>query len=157
MNMNDPHERLRYHVTGAIERGEVKPIVELISMQGAFDKAALGVIKQGWPATNDLGTCAYYAKDPDTGVVRYCGIGHLLPDDETRIRWDNHVGALMDYSVSNDELNKVGLGHLPLKFLHELQRAHDGAQEAGDDFLATFKAKMLAVAERWDLDPSVVR
>lgn len=28
MTFNDPHEALRYHVTGAVERGEQEPITE---------------------------------------------------------------------------------------------------------------------------------
>lgn len=117
-----------------------------MAMQDEFDRALQGVIKQGIPSF-DGEACQYLT--PETGAK--CGVGHLLPDDETRIAWDFRVGALTDYGHGVDqELAKVGLTE-PVEFYIDLQRAHDKAQEKGGDFLADFRFNMAGVAKKWGL------
>lgn len=124
-----------------------------ITLQEAFDKAYLGVMTQGGPDQDAGGACMY--RTPE-GLS--CGVGHLLPDDETRMLWDRKCIAMSDLVDKPDHLRsqapfleKAGLMHLGVEFLYALQNAHDEAQYQERvhkaSFLDDFHKRMVEVAQ----------
>ncbi len=127
-----------------------------MTRQEMFDKAYLGVIKQGGPAVqSSRGTvglsCSYLSRD--TG--RKCAVGQLLTDLEL-IEVGGFVGG-----VGNLEADWPSLTILPkpewlnydnLSFLEEMQQVHDNQYHTdGDGYLGYFKGSMQDFAVRWEL------
>lgn len=140
-----------------------------LTKQEAFDKAAIGVIKQGAPSIaateRRLTTLCRYLSDD--GLC--CGVGHLLPSDDMRKKWDERAIYMQDYEADGkahsfatitgfkDDLIKAGLINLTPKFLAALQAAHDDASLVSKDyFIDQFKYNMRNVARRFRVSPKVL-
>ena len=158
------------------------------TMQTAFDQAARGVLWQGRPS-HEHGDCQYRSSHSDKPLL-CCGVGWLI-DDETAASWEfdvapstlyNDAGAYIpDLPVAKkptgypaemvaETLEAVAdssLSHLDLRFLADLQSAHDMANEnaemmsiswevCDEDFVDHFRALMLNLAYAWDLDPAAI-
>lgn len=119
-----------------------------MNQQEAFDRAALGVLTQGGPSTDAMGSCQYLS---ETG--RMCGVGQLLPDDDTRRRWDSY-GSVDD--LPWDMIEEAGLSELGGDFLARLQLAHDKAAAAHGEFAGAFKRRMQRVAEEFHISSEVL-
>lgn len=128
-----------------------------MNMQEAFDRAAVGVIKQGVPSVAPDGSCQYI-----TGEAK-CGVGHLLANDAMCASWDEAVWTTHD--LVKDESIRIqmlpdmklsGIDQLPIEFLNDLQLAHDLASPCAD-FIAEFKSAMREVADKWELDKGMVQ
>ena len=127
-----------------------------LTLQEIFDKAYIGVVKQGRPSS-DVNGCHYTL---NTGnAVLHCAVGHLFPegtdtDDfnclmvteaETRLteKGEKLASALTNAGVNVDSKSNVLL-------LSRLQKAHDGAP-TDNRFLDAFKASAAIVAANFDL------
>jgi len=111
--------------------------------QEMFDKAYIGVVKQGCKSTDVLGSCLYRGVN-DTK----CGIGFLIHDDIAKA-WDRR---------KNNEITKIkSTKRYPVpKFIVDnislagaIQRAHDEAMDT--DFIRDFKKNMKCVAIAYNL------
>lgn len=111
--------------------------------QEMFDKAYIGVVKQGCKSTNFGGGCLYRGVNNTK-----CGIGFLIPDDIARA-WDKR---------RNNEITKIkSTKRYPVpKFIVDnillagaIQRAHDGAHRFS--FIRDFKKNMQRVANAYNL------
>ena len=163
-------------------------------MQSAFDQAARGVLWQGRPS-HEHGDCQYRSSHSDKPLM-CCGVGWLI-DDDTAAAWEFDVVPSNLYdSVGvfipdlEDAKNPTGylagmvadtlegiagssLSHLDLRFLADLQDAHDTAKNEAESiecpyghdeyeerfeaaFINQFRTFMLNVAYAWDLDPTVI-
>lgn len=131
-----------------------------LTMQEAFDKAALAVLEQGMPSEL-VGTCLYISHAAD-GSELHCGIGFLLPSNEMCEYWDNNewtMMSLLDKDLEDSiqlewekDLQDTGLNNLHPRFLLELQNAHDNCIElTGDTFRYQFRRRMLRVAKNYGL------
>ena len=120
--------------------------------QELFDKAYIGVVKQGVPSRSESGGCFY--RGPNGSK---CAVGFLI-DDETAEEWE---GFGVWYVLR-------GAPNLPAWFvenadlLEVMQKAHDDSG-LGDftfvpeKFLPDFKARMHEIAQSYSLTvPEVV-
>lgn len=111
--------------------------------QEMFDKAYIGVVKQGCKSTNSGGGCAY------RGVAdTKCGIGFLIPDDIARA-WDRRADNSIE-SIKHTErypIPKFIADNILLA--SEIQAAHDGASKS--HFICDFKERMQWVANAYNL------
>lgn len=112
--------------------------------QEIFNKSYLTVVEQGRPSVNKEGMCAYRGKGG-----RKCAIGHLI-DDATAKRWDKYETAGI-HDVSRKARIKPDWLDSNLALLVSIQRAHDIAFWAGDDFLEDYKQRMSYVARQYYL------
>lgn len=123
-----------------------------MDMQEAFDRAARGVIEQGGPSLDRQDTCCCYLSDDGK---RRCGVGHIMPNDMVRHKWDRDFGAIQDLTwedVPAWEKEKANLLELPREFLIDLQAAHDEpSNQRAPDYLAAFRDEMRKVALTWKL------
>lgn len=146
--------------------------------QEAFDKAFLGVYKQGKPSIRDKviepdesSACLYYANG-----LR-CGIGHIFPPELYSptlenmavgyliYRWNyDDEAVLCDTPIARWFQQEFNLppklptfsGHPTLSLLCAIQRAHDNAASASEAFLSTFCALMRQVAKNHKLSAAVI-
>ena len=120
--------------------------VETLTKQQMYDIAKAGIIQQGAFCLSS-GACAYRN---DKG--QKCAVGFLIPDTI-------YDAGLEGFRV--DELRGVAIDCTEddIKFLMELQEAHDGPAAAfwldlqisdGDQFLA-WAGRMTAIAEKYGL------
>ena len=113
--------------------------------QQAFNKAYLGVLKQGGISRDEYDTCVYRIQKGKR--LMKCGIGHLIAKkDYTPAMEKKDVEDL-----SNKELLPSHLCRLSLEFLMDLQMAHDDVKPASKTPLEDFKQKMRVVAANYDL------
>lgn len=91
-----------------------------MDMQTAFNKAYLGVFKQGGPSYNyNKGLCRYRCQV--AGKVRKCAVGYLIPRSQySPDMEDNSIKALVSRNMV-----PPALAHLSTSFLGDLQEAHD--------------------------------
>jgi len=116
-----------------------------MNMQQAFDKAYLGVIKQGCIARDDYGTCAYRYQSGKK--LLKCGIGHLLAKKDYNPEMERkEVRMLADRELLPSNLNR-----LPTEFLADLQDAHDNVKLFSKTQMEDFKKNMRVVADKYDL------
>lgn len=81
-----PAERLRYHVTGAIERGEAQPIVEVRATPPATYRRVTLAIRDGGV---DLHAPGYHLHDSSWAVVRRPRTGWAVYHVPTGLKvWD---------------------------------------------------------------------
>ena len=104
--------------------------------QHLFDKACLGVIRQGRPAMSGQ-VCAYLN---DEGLR--CAVGHLLP----RYKAEWLTGSFKHWSAGDKAMFPKSFHDL----IDDLQFAHDHAS-AHVDFLGTFKNNARTVARDYGL------
>lgn len=137
-----------------------------ITMQEAFDKAAIGVLTQGQKSADDY-DCVYI-NELDNGDTLKCAVGHLLKNDEMCWNWvrrgiggiksvKNHLSH-KEHLIQTKALKEAELDHLPVEFLQRLQETHDFTKADGGDqrFIDGFKAGMLATAQKFDLSSAVL-
>jgi hypothetical protein len=111
-----------------------------MTRQEMFDKAYLGMLKQGGLAQAKDGGCYY--TNPTTG--RHCAVGLLL-DEQTlaQLELDRRnsagVASITDYLPDDFDVD----------FAAELQHAHDQAR--GPDDLPGFISAMEQIAKLYDL------
>lgn len=145
--------------------------------QEAFDKAFLGVYKQGKPSIRDeviepgeSPACLYYANG-----LR-CGVGHIFPPElyspaienmavgHLIYRWNDDDAGLCDTPIARWFQQEFNLppklpsfsGHPTLLLLCDIQRAHDEAASASEAFLSTFCLLMWQVAKNHKLNAAVI-
>lgn len=123
--------------------------------QEVFNKAYLGIIKQGKPAFD--GNMCFYAK----GALN-CGVGKvmkgILPDNSRFWTYQCNVGALANSMIEEGESSMGDILKANLYLLEECQEAHDDAANLvkGDRFLPYYKERMEEVAKTFGLSiPSV--
>jgi hypothetical protein len=134
-----------------------------MNKQEIFDKAYIGIIKQGKPSMSASGQCKYEAKDGCR-----CAVGMLIDDASLRKSMDAFESSgildIVAKARSDDEDSKTDL-KLPdwiieeEELLHTIQCAHDFAgQELLTDegkekveFIPEFKSRMKAAAKHHGL------
>lgn len=127
-----------------------------MNAQEIFDIAAQGVIKQGTPSFKN-GRCRYRGDD---GCK--CGVGHLLPDDVAAAADEGcdgtGIGARHLFSMLPPKLVQKVEELRPYEtLLAHLQFAHDeAAKSLPEDFIATFKEQMRALADHRALNPNIL-
>lgn len=120
--------------------------------QEIFDKAYLGVIKQGRKSSNN-GSCKY--RGPDNTA---CGVGHLVDDilaEKMDTEFENMCGTSIDEIISLAKSNDLEY-EIPYWMIENtyllirIQKAHDAP--ADDEFFITeFRFNMRNVAEDFQL------
>lgn len=156
----NPLERLRYHVTGAIERGEAEPIVginqerTMLNAQQIFDKVARHLFTQGRPA-KDLGTCLYRTNE---GLS--CAVGCLIPDESYDASFDDDSvsGTAITAAVGNPKFLQAladggvdAIKHFDL--LRSLQDVHDSMDTYGTIWL---RERLEGVAQNHGLSHQIL-
>lgn len=116
-----------------------------MNMQQAFNKAYLGVIKQGYIARDDYGTCAY--RYQSGRKLLKCGIGHLLAKKDYNPEMERKEVRIL----ADRELLPPNLNRLPTEFLADLQDAHDNVSPVSKTQMEDFKKNMRVVADKYDL------
>lgn len=128
-------------------------------MQNAFNKAYLGLLKQGKPSVAENG-CAYISP----GGCR-CAVGFLLPDDWTfqesmPLEHSSIFGLFMDFDSTPMELLGIPIGQRrpyskAFTFLNEIQHAHDNPATKGcsnEEWLELWQNKMESIAIEYKLE-----
>lgn len=113
-----------------------------IVLQKMFDKAVGGVVAQGCLGMDEPGGFCRYR----TSGGPKCGIGHLIPDEEYEL-------AFEELGVRQISGRVPAFADLPdwgLLFLENLQACHDNS-----DSLARFVLEARELAEQYQLDPDV--
>jgi hypothetical protein len=136
-----------------------------VNKQEIFDKVLLAILKQGRPSMvgRAMGAgCRYRQNISGKAADGACGIGHLIPDDMYKPKWDGHELNDTGFSVlvKQDPDFKLALQaggveiseEVPRDFLQELQGAHDDAAMREAIFMPAFKRRMKLLAGRWDLN-----
>lgn len=116
-----------------------------MNMQQAFNKAYLGVLKQGRLAWDDYGTCSY--RYQDGRKLLKCGIGHLLAKKDYSPEMERKEVRIL----ADRELLPPNLYRLPTEFLVDLQDAHDNVKLFSKTQMEDFKKNMRVVADKYDL------
>ena len=110
--------------------------------QEAFNKVWHALTKQGAPSTDaDSGKCLYNGPNHT-----HCAIGHLVPEEL-------HANLVESATIMQQlpEMRNWLYDHCgDQRFLLELQRAHDQAT-CGDFWVEAFQARMLGIAEEYNL------
>lgn len=118
---------------------------EEVTAQALFDRAVVGVIKQGGPSWVGGNTgCAY--RDPSG---RKCAFGHLIHDDDYRTTME---GKNLYHSDLHDALPEAYRKHFAL--LDDLQSTHDSSVGIVGDwsgYLSSFARGARQLAERYRL------
>jgi hypothetical protein len=113
----------------------------MMTQQEAFNKAYLGIIKQGGPAIIGTKSCRYRTIDG-----KKCGVGQLFPDSEYKEGFEGKRANLIAGFVPS-------LARLNPHFLTNLQGAHDGAAGGPREFFITdFKQRMAYIAKQYKLE-----
>lgn len=125
-----------------------------MDMQAAFDKAYLGVFRQGGPSLNEEKHCAYTSVQPD-GSIRHCGIG-WLKDASWFTERDLEGKKVCSFALQLMD----GPDQRKETFLSDLQNCHDDAfyetNGRPDMFMATFTSHTARVAHRYNLDTHII-
>lgn len=98
---------------------ELRPINDM-SLQEIFDFVKEALIKQGKPSIDESGKCMYRGADNCK-----CAAGHLIPDDKYNPKfegWGCSVTSVFEAIGNPDDTR--------MKFIRDLQGAHDGAAYA---------------------------
>jgi hypothetical protein len=112
---------------------------EELSQQQMFDMAAAHLLQTGKRSyCQAIQNCSYAGSG--------CAAAVFLKEDA---REDADDDGSWGNLVFNNRVPKHNSA-----FVAELQNAHDKSSD--DDFLVTWKPKMLALAERFELDPSIL-
>ena len=124
--------------------------------QELFNKAYIGVTKQGCPATGHTGACEYRVPDKGDGVIKMCALGHVMngvvPDDSPIWGIEGDVEAVQDWLRFNPtEPMDWLLDNEMAKLTSCVQLSHDNAARAGSAFTNSFQAAMQQVANRFHL------
>jgi hypothetical protein len=121
--------------------------------QEIFDKAYIGVVKQGKKSINAVSDCAYYV-----GKNLRCGVGHLLSesaakafDSCARRDLETDIESILDAKASKYigpwmEENR--------ELIVDVQRAHDNVSDFSSAFVEFFKSNMKSVAEKHKMNVS---
>ena len=105
---------------------------------GAIDKLE----KQGVPSQNNDGDCYYLNKENN----HCCIVGHMMPDDETRVSADSMESGAID-DLWNDNFEWVLQFHLEqLEVLSKLQHLHD-VVEVGESVVEACQKMREVVSE----------
>lgn len=126
--------------------------------QEIFNKAYIGVVRQGKASTKVDGRCAYRGKN---GTA--CGIGHLI-DDKTAGEWDkmadSSIAGIIEGSDDRESLPAWVPDNADL--LVDIQRAHDDSKDYSDadepelTFVEFFIEDMVTIAAKYNLEIPVV-
>ena len=109
-----------------------------MTQQEMFDKALLGVVKQGALSKNEYGLCLYRTKE---GYA--CAVGQLI-DNKTAKLWD----TLEDSGIKNIPLDWLPTHFVDnINFLGDMQKAHDNSET-----LQGFISAMQVLASRYTLN-----
>ncbi len=115
--------------------------------QEAFNKAVIGVFKQGGASMNERKVCAY--RGPDG---RKCAIGHLLADDQYDKRFEGQ--GIGEYRLFGS-IARSGYASVSVDLLVALQKAHDSsariAKTDDAEFLELFASDIISIADEFDL------
>lgn len=120
------------------------------TLQEAFDKSYLHLVKQGKPAIDHTiggelgsGRCRYRAPDGSK-----CAIGCLIPDELYRPDLEgSNIQYLHHHHCGGDISELLGLrDQSSLSFLSHLQLIHDDLGAASDDFVEKWKEQAGALA-----------
>lgn len=116
--------------------------------QELFNKAAQGIINQGYKPSVDEDNCCVY----DNGRGLRCAAGHLLTKEELI------AARAMEGSFIEEVIEDAGLERLKAHsvLIGHLQEAHDNALYGEEGSRHTWERQMRAIAERFNLDPSVL-
>lgn len=118
-----------------------------MTLQEAFDKVAMHLLKQGRPAKKSDGDCVYRAAD---GAM--CAVGCLIPDGMYDQRMEGRtVSSIMyddEFGLASYFKTKESRALVPL--LSALQRVHDSYRPEA------WRNELANIAKRYDLDTSVL-
>ena len=132
-----------------------------MNKQEIFNKAYIGIIKQGKPSMTHSGTCKYEAKDGSR-----CAVGMLIDEAELRKTMDSFEPArIADIinKVTDEDGDSVSELKLPAwvinenELLTDIQGAHDFAghdileDKERSEFLPEFIKRMKKVALKYGL------
>jgi hypothetical protein len=125
-----------------------------MTRQEMFNKAYLGVIKQGGPAVQsnhntDGLMCSYLAPSG-----RMCAVGHIMTEEELKVMgaFRGGVQSLADEWADCLAYPEWLLGNENLEFLNHLQDTHDNLMEYdGTDFVESYKSDMAKFAAFYNL------
>lgn len=125
-----------------------------MTRQEMFNKAYLGVIKQGDPAVQshpntDGLMCSYLAPDG-----RKCAVGHLMTEEELKVMgaFKGGVQDLADDWADCLPRPEWLMGDKNLDFLSHLQDTHDNLMGYdGAEFVENYKYDMAKFASFYDL------
>lgn len=137
----------------------------MMQLQEIFDKVVRALIEQGEKSDIE-GRCQYIMYRHDK-VLR-CAIGHLVTEEEAK-RMDGSVyeglirssrslceivGIAYNENQSDTDENSIGIDRVRLRFLEDLQLAHDNAN--GHDFVRSVKVLLKDLAVKFDLKQDVL-
>lgn len=119
-----------------------------VSEQDAFNKAFIGIVKQGCPSIDGYEGCAYRG-DNDTK----CGIGFLIDDEDYEAAMHdiegNTIASLLDDGW-------VEADHLGEAFLTNLQKRHDHSirisKGTDQPYMEVFVEQMTEFARSYKLE-----
>ncbi len=133
-----------------------------MNKQEIFDKAYIGIIKQGKPSMTPLGTCKYETKDGSR-----CAVGMLIDEAELRKSMDSfEPSGISDiiHKVTDEDGDSVSDLKLPAWIINEnelltdIQGAHDFAgrdileDKERSEFLPEFTERMKKIALNYGLN-----
>ena len=110
--------------------------------QAILEATTMAIVTQGGPSYVD-GSCKY--RGPDG---RKCAIGLLIADDFYE---ETFEGFLVSYSMWN-ALYKSGVPRFVLRFLFDLQQAHDTAAYGRTEFWESWTLQLRRLCEIHDLE-----
>lgn len=112
--------------------------------QELFNKAYLGVIKQGKPSRSDNGYCVFRGKDNCK-----CAVGHLIPDNKYKLGME--IVSFHDFlEFDDDEAYKAASA---LQIFHDTTANNKGILFADNDkWLENFKASAKEYAKKHNLE-----
>jgi hypothetical protein len=98
-------------------------------LQLMFNKAVIGVRRQGRLALDVKGDCCYRAVDPNTGATLKCGIGHLIADEDYYPGLEGNIVARHDSDDTGSTLvvKAAGVPDELIDAARDLQNCHDDA------------------------------
>jgi hypothetical protein len=118
--------------------------------QELFDKAYLGVIKQGKPAVNKNGNCLYYVSKN-----LHCGVGHCLTEEAQKAFDRQHDSSINGILTKNKSKYIEPWMHEHKNLLIDIQTAHDNAYGTNYhdalSFIGVFKKNMKKLAKLYEL------
>lgn len=126
----------------------------LWTKQETFDTIVKAMIKQGRPAINAWGNCAYRTKTNE-GTTLACAVGCIIPDEIATPEFCNRYGALV-YAVEDADFSKplfVAIEGHDLTLLKAFQYAHD-VRSTDPGWLDRFVDRAGLIAMCFDLNPS---
>ena len=110
---------------------------EEYTMHEAFNRAYLGIIKQGCQSHNFYSKCVYRGQEETR-----CALGFLISDQEYKSKWD--AGRFLPQTLRR---LIPSWKNLPVKFLSDLQFIHDKYRADSGFFVTYYREAMASYAQ----------